>query len=116
MKKTSTDGVVIYEVTTDAENKTVTAHVVLKSMMSTYHKEKTTKPWRKFNTKAARHLLVSEGYEVGNCTAPSPTMNNSMDDTCGQWTFEDLSAIEEAPPEQPRKKRTRRTSKSTKEE
>ena len=115
MKKTSTDGVVIYEVTTDAENKTVTAHVVLKSMMSTYYKEKTTKPWRKFNTKAARHLLVSEGYEVGECTAPSPTMNNSMDDVCGEWTFKDLAAAAEEPPA-PRKKRTRRASKSTEEE
>ena len=115
MKKTSTDGVVIYEVTTDAENKTVTAHVVLKSMMSTYHKEKTTMPWRKFNTKAARHLLVSEGYEVGECTAPSPIMNNSMDHVCGEWTFKDLTAAAEEPPA-PRKKRTRRASKSTEEE
>ena len=119
MKKTSKDGVVVYEITesTDSDTETVTAHVILKAMMSDYRESLSTKPWRKFNAKAARNLLISEGYEVGECLEASPNMNNAAADASGAWVFENLSALSKDPPVQPVKKkptRAKRTIKPTK--
>ena len=97
-----------YETNISFRKSPITNKTELVLNLKTPTREKLSEPKELYDTTFVRNLLIKEGYEIGDVTAPSTVYNFSEDFLEGEWRFE-YKTVKKKETKKPIKKKTKKS-------